>query len=471
MGESSPLPLKSGRARTPDGQTPFQQEGERGLVQRSACRSAADRAHVRRDGTLRRMWDRFQTLIGRLIRIGVSAQDDEQARLRMTTTTAIALLVVVLSPTWIVTYLVLGRPLSASLPGAYVLITVGSFLWIAWRRQFRAFVGIQITLFATLPVLLQSSLGGFEYGSGVVLWSFSAPMLALAVYGVRAAMRWFGVFVASIVVLGLFDGVLRTTVAPPPVALQIVFFVLNVVAPAAAVMVLLIYFIRERDAANAQTESLLLQILPNAIAARLKGGETQIADGHDDATVLFADIVDFTAFADAVSPERLVNLLSRAFNEMDALAARHGLEKIKTLGDGYLAVAGVTRPRSDHARAATAMALDVQPALVRCLGDDWPGLRLRVGLASGPVVAGVIGHERFGFDVWGDTVNTASRMASGVVAGGVQVTEATYVAIRDHYRLERREAVDVKGKGLMTTYVVLGSLLPGIAGSAAPSQA
>lgn len=403
------------------------------------------------------MWSRFARLAGRLNLVRLSGIDDEQERFRTTATMRIAIVAVVLSPLWIVTYLAQGRLLSASLPGAYALITISSLLWLAWRQRFPAFADIQITLMAILPVLLQASLGGFEHGSAVALWSFSAPMLALAIYSVRAAVQWFGVFATSIIVLGLFDGALRTaTGPPPPVSLQIVFFVLNTVAPAVAVMILLIYFVRERDVANARTESLLLQILPDVIVARLKRGETQIADGHDDATVLFADIVDFTAFADSASPDRLVELLSRAFNEMDALAVRHGLEKIKTLGDGYLAVAGVTHPRLDHARAATAMALEAQPALIRCLGDDWPDLRLRVGLASGPVVAGVIGHERFGFDVWGDTVNTASRMASEVAAGGVQVTEVTAGAISDHYRLERREGIEVKGKGLMTTYVVLG---------------
>lgn len=399
------------------------------------------------------MWDRYQRLVDRLVQLDASASDVERDRLRFTT--AIAIVVTALSPMWIVTYLALGRPLSAVFPGSYVVMNLAAYLWLTWRRHFPAFIGIQLVLFATLPVLLQASLGGFEHGSAVVLWSFSAPMLALAVYGVQAASRWFAVFAASIVVLGAFDGVLRTAVAPLSVPVQIVFFVLNVVAPACAVMILLTYFVRERDAANDRTEALLLRILPGPIAARLKRGESQIADGHESATVLFADIVDFTAFADAAQPEALVGLLSRAFSEMDRLAQRHGLEKIKTLGDGYLAVAGVTSPRPDHARAAMAMALEAQPALVRSLGEDWPGLRLRVGLATGPVVAGVIGHDRFGFDVWGDTVNTASRMASAGQPGGVQVTEATYNAIRDHYQFERCEAVDVKGKGLMTTYVAV----------------
>lgn len=404
------------------------------------------------------MWQWIQALARRFVQIGVAAEDDEQARLRTATTTLVALFIVVLSPAWIVTYLVLDRPLSAAIPAAYELFTIGSLLWLGWRGRFRAFTGTQVVMFATLPVLLQASLGGFEHGSAVALWSFSAPMFALVVYGVRAAIRWFAVFAAAIAVLGAFDGVLRTAVMPLPVPVQLALFVLNVLAPAATVMVLLVYFVRERDAANLRAERLLLQILPATIVTRLKRGESPIADGHADTTVLFADIVDFTAFADTAAPEVLVDLLDRAFNELDTLAARHGLEKIKTLGDGYLAVAGVTSPRTDHARAAAAMALEAEPALVRRLGDDWPGFRLRVGLASGPLVAGVIGHDRIGFDVWGDTVNTASRMASNVPAGGIQITEATYLAIREEYRAERHDAVEVKGKGLMTTYVVLGPL-------------
>jgi adenylate cyclase len=415
------------------------------------------------------MLARRSTLLGRLF--GVAAEDDEEQRLRTRTTARIAAVVLLFSPIWVVTYVALGQPLAAAIPGAYMLATIALLSWLAWRQQFRALTGIQITLFATLPVLLQGSLGGFEQASAVALWSFAAPMLALAVYGVRAAIRWFAVFVAAIALLGLFDGALRAAVLPPPASLRIAFFVLNVVAPATAVMVLLIYFVRERDAANARTERLLLQILPDTIVARLKHGETHIADRHDDATVLFADIVDFTAFADAASPERLVALLSRVFNEVDALAARHGLEKIKTLGDGYLAVAGVTRPRQDHASAATAMALELQPALIRCLGDDWPGFRIRVGLASGPIVAGVIGHDRFGFDVWGDTVNTASRLAGTAAAGGVHVTGSIYAATRDHYRFEQREGVNVKGKQPMTTYVVLGPLVPDTADSPSPFPA
>ena len=302
------------------------------------------------------------------------------------------------------------------------------------------FVPFQIFLFMALPVLLQAAMGGFVHGSAVSLWSFASPLLALVVYGPRAAGWWFGVFAAAIVASVALEPTLSEAVEAPPRAMQLTFFALNIGFSMLTVLLVLSYFVRQRDAANARTDDLLGHILPGAVIDRLKGGEAEIADRHEEATVLFADIVGFTAFADSVTPERIVTLLGRAFVELDRLTAAHGLEKIKTLGDGYLAVAGVTRPRADHAEAA-AMALEVEPTLVSALDEEWSEIRMRVGLATGPVMAGVIGSERLSFDVWGDTVNTASRMPGLAKPGEVLITEATCAAIQDRYQVERREAV------------------------------
>ena len=399
-----------------------------------------------------------RTLVSRLILLGVSDRDDERQRLSKATTNVISLIVTSLAPFWSAAYLMLDRPASAAIPGCYSMFSAASLVWTARTGRMPGSPAARMILIGTLPFALQWTLGGFEQGSMVALWAFAAPLLALVVYGARAGTIWFIIFVAAIVISGLFESTLRDAVGPLPIRIQTAFFVLNMAAPLSAVVLTLAYFVRQRDDANARTEDLLLHILPSSIVQRLKDGEAQIADRHEHATVLFADIVGFTAFADVTPPERIVDLLSRAFVVLDDLAARHGLEKIKTLGDGYLAVAGVTSPRSDHALAATAMALEVEPAFVRELAQDWPGIRMRVGLATGPVMAGVIGTERFSFDVWGDTVNTSSRMASLADPGSVQITEETCAAVRNRYRVERREAVEVKGKGLMTTYVVLEPL-------------
>lgn len=396
------------------------------------------------------------SLLSGLVLLGVTGQEDERLRLRKKVALFAAFGVLTVAPLWVVTYLVLDRPLSAAIPGAYIVVTAGSLLWVRWRRTVDGFVRLQAALMCFLPMMLQWTLGGFQHGSAVGLWAFMAPVLMFVCFGPRAAVRWFAVFVVLVVVSGFFEPALRSMVPPPPEPAHTGFFVVNMLIPVAVVLLVIGYFVRQGDAANERTETLLLQILPGAIVERLKGGEAQIADRHEEATVLFADIVGFTAFADATPPERTVDLLSRVFAELDALAARHGLEKIKTLGDGYIAVAGVTAARHDHALAATAMGLEVDRALSDALSVDWPGLRLRVGLASGTVMAGVIGTERFSFDVWGDTVNTASRMASEAEPGAVQATEATHALIEAAYECRRRDAVEVKGKGLMTTYVVLG---------------
>ena len=403
------------------------------------------------------MLSSLRARLSRVVLLGVSEDHNEQRRLQTATTTLISMLVCAVTPIWVLTYLAIDRPLAAAIPGFYFVISVGMLAWLAWKRHLPGFVPLQLSLFAALPVALQWSLGGFVNGSTVALWSFSAPLLALVVYGTRPALWWFTIFVLSIIVSVAFEPALSDAIEPPPRGVQLSFFALNLLFPTLTVLSVLVYFVRQRDAANARTDELLGHILPRSIIERLKGGEAQIADRHENATVLFADIVGFIAFSDVTPPERVVSLLSRAFVELDRLTARHGLEKIKTLGDGYLAVAGVTSPRPDHAIAATAMALEVEPVLVASLKDDWPAVRMRVGLATGPVMAGVIGDERFSFDVWGDTVNTASRMSTVAAPGAVQVTEETRAAIEHHYLVKRREAVEVKGKGLMTTYVVVGS--------------
>lgn len=410
-------------------------------------------------------------LLSRVVLLGVSERDDEDERLRKATTNIIAMIVTGAAPWWALTYVFLDRPWQAAIPGAYSIFSAGALGWIAWRGRVPGFTRMQLLLIAVLPVALQASLGGFEQGSMVSLWAFAAPLLALVVFGAGSGVRWFVFFAAMLVVSGLFESSLRDRVEPLPSGAQATFFVLNTVAPLSAVLLALAYFVRQRDAANARTDDLLGHILPGAVIARMKRGEAEIADRHEEATVLFADIVGFTAYADAVAPERIVSLLSRAFGELDRLTAAHGLEKIKTLGDGYLAVAGVTSPRSDHAAAAVAMALAVEPSVVRALGEEWPEIHMRVGLATGPVMAGVIGSERFGFDVWGDTVNTASRMSGLAEPGGVLVTEVTCTAIEDGYQVERREAIEVKGKGLMTTYVVLGPRSEGSEGASVAGAA
>jgi len=205
-----------------------------------------------------------------------------------------------------------------------------------------------------------------------------------------------------------------------------------------------------------KSDRLLLNVLPQAIAERLKQDQSIIADTFTEVTVLFADIVGFTQISSQISPPELVSLLNEIFSTFDRLAEKHGLEKIKTIGDAYMVVGGLPMPRSDHAEAIAQMALDMQQAIIDFSHTQNQDVSIRIGINSGPVVAGVIGIKKFIYDLWGDTVNTASRMESHGLPGSIQVTSATYDILQYKYVFESRGAIEVKGKGEMNTYFLTG---------------
>ncbi len=212
---------------------------------------------------------------------------------------------------------------------------------------------------------------------------------------------------------------------------------------------------KELQDANAQSEALLLNVLPAAVATRLKLGQT-IADRFDDVTVLFADLAGFTRWAAALEPERVVEVLRRIFTAFDGLSERHGLEKIKTIGDAYMVVAGVPEPLPDHRARAAEMALEMIDAVKRIELELGHELSVRVGMHAGPVVAGVIGTRKFAYDLWGDTVNTSSRLESHGVPGKVHITDATKRSLEGRFRFEPRGEIELRGVGPTVTWFLVG---------------
>ena len=199
-------------------------------------------------------------------------------------------------------------------------------------------------------------------------------------------------------------------------------------------------------------ETLLLNILPKTIIARMREGETAIADRFSEVSILFSDLVGFTDLASRFSPSRVVALLNHLFSEFDRLAAERGLEKIKTIGDAYMVAGGLPEPHAEHAVAVADMALgmlDVVKAAAATLGET---LQVRIGIHTGAVIAGIIGKHKFIYDVWGDTVNTASRMETHGAPDQIHVSAATYLCVRDRFHCDARGPLEIKGKGLMETY-------------------
>jgi class 3 adenylate cyclase len=407
--------------------------------------------------------------IERLLVAGARPDDSYEERLRKASLVLGAGLITILACAWTGTYFALGLPRSAAIPLTYQLATVVTLVLFLRTGRSRVLYITQLVLMLVLPFLLQWSLGGFVESSAVSLWAFVAPLCAMMFLGARAAIPWFAAFILLLVVSAVIDGSLTPDAAIRD-DLALAFFVLNVFGVSTTTFVLLQHFLRALTRERERSERLLLNILPGPVAERLKAEEETIADHADEVTVLFADLVGFTAIAERTDARGVVELLNEIFSAFDDLVDRAGLEKIKTLGDGYMVAAGIPTARVDHAEAAADLALEMK----RCIGSlPRAGLArvgLRIGLDSGPVVAGVIGRRKFSYDLWGDTVNTASRMQSHAEPGEILVTEDTYLRLVGSFELEARDLLEVKGKGSMRTYVLKGRSAPAPATVAVEEQ-
>jgi class 3 adenylate cyclase len=399
----------------------------------------------------------------RLTDIGALASDSEEERLRKSVLVLSSSLITTLAFAWVGTYAVLGLWLSAAIPFTYQLASAASIYTFARTRRYRLFRTSQLWMSLLLPFALQWSLGGFANSSAVSLWAFTCPVGALLFVGARQAVPWFVCFGALVAFSGLIDPTLAASPPHIPSGVVVAFFVLNILGVSTTAYVLLQYFVRAREQARAEleverakSEGLLLNVLPASVASRLKESNEVIADGFPSATVLFADIVGFTPLAQELAPADTVALLDKVFARWDELAARHGVEKIKTIGDSYMVAGGLPAPRADHAEAIADLALEMVAEVKRFAEKSGRSLEVRIGVDTGPVVAGVIGRAKFSYDLWGDTVNTASRMESHGVPGAIQVSERAYEQLRDSHHLRQRGTIEVKGKGTMTTYLLGG---------------
>jgi class 3 adenylate cyclase len=390
-----------------------------------------------------------------LAMLGVADEDSDETRARKGALTLAASIITALAVIWVGTYLALGLVQAAAIPFAYQVVSLASLAGFARSKSYGSFRFTQAVLMTLLPFLLQWSLGGYAASSAVSLWAIVAVFATLFFFGASASIPWFGAFAALTIISGLLDPTLARNAPAIPDPIRVTFFVLNVTGVSLTAYLLLQYAVRARDQAFARSEGLLLNVLPRPIAERLKRTPGIIAESHPEVTVLFADVVDFTPFTSLTAPARVIGLLDEVFSRFDRLAERHGLEKIKTIGDAYMVAAGVPVARPDHAEAMAAMAIDMLAEFDRVREELGLGLAIRIGMESGPVVAGVIGRHKFSYDLWGDTVNTASRMESHGIAGRVQVGVGSYQRLREHHQFEERGEIEVKGKGRLSAYLLI----------------
>ena len=356
-------------------------------------------------------------------------------------------------------YLLFNEPVAAIFPAFHGVSTAVYLLLFHRTSNESRLRTALLAQFLLLPLLLMLSVGGFAASSTVVIWAFLAPAGSLVLGEPRQALRWFAAFLVALTIGYVADPFLRpTNNLPEPLVRAL--FLLNIGTLSVVTFGILALFATQREAAlrlaeheGQRSDDLLRNMLPGPIAERLKRDSRRIADHFDDASILFADVVGFTPLSARLSPAVIVDLLDRVFSEFDVLVDQAGLEKIKTIGDAYMVAAGVPEPRPDHAIAIARLALEMQRVTTNLSG---PPLELRIGINSGPVVAGVIGRRRLIYDLWGDSVNVASRMESQGVPGRIQVTRSTHDLIGDRFAFETRGTVNVKGRGDVETWLLVG---------------
>jgi adenylate cyclase len=306
-----------------------------------------------------------------------------------------------------------------------------------------------------MPYVLMFFFGGFTpLGVSAAVLSLMSPIAGMMlVKRERAIPLVAGSLLLMFVMIVLqpyaarFDPEIPTNVAAVFVAIHVGMLIVTVASVS--------FLIHGRmEEANRRADMLLLNVLPQSIAERLKERSETIADRHSDVTVLFADIVGFTNMSSGADPEEVVGMLNELFSELDDLAAKHGLEKIKTIGDAYMVAGGIPDPMPDHSESVLAFAIDLVDAIATRSALNGSPIRMRIGIDTGPVVAGVIGRRKFIYDMWGDVVNTASRMESSGLVNVIQVTEAVYEKLKDRHTFEQRPPIEIKGKGTMTTYLL-----------------
>ena len=346
-----------------------------------------------------------------------------------------------------------GHPLGWSLAVALALFSIGNLLILSGTGRFNRYV-VALIAAGTLFVPLATWVGGGITGaSSGLVWAFLVPAYAIMALGPHRATPWFVAFLASVALMVVADPFVRDAFGTPPYPLRLLGQTQNAVVPLVITFLLLRYTDLERRRAEARADQLLTNALPASIAARMRRGETRIAEAYADTTVLFADIVEFTRWTTRTEPMRAVALLDELFSAFDQAAASLGLEKIRTVGDSYMAVAGAPEPRAEHAAAGLELARAILAAAADWRARNTLDLQLRVGLASGPVIAGVIGQRRMLFDLWGETVNLAARMESSSPPGRIQVAPSSWSLLRDRYRFVARK-IEAKGLGPLTAYLL-----------------
>lgn len=413
--------------------------------------------------------------VSQLLNAGISVEDDDEVRLNKSLLMLATGLFTITAMLWPLIYSALGKSFSTTLPLLFQLVLTGNMLLYIKNRNFDFFRVTQLGIFLFLPFITQWAMGNFISSSGIILWALIAPIGALLCIGAHQSIGWFIAWIALTAISGAADYYLADPIFSAkndivPIRTSLVFFAINFIAVAASIYLLLRYSILEKRKMQKKleetyvqllvqqdrAESLLLNILPAPIAHRLQNTNQTIADGFADVTVMFADIVNFTHLAASLSPNQVFTTLNQIFSAFDELAEKYGLEKIKTIGDAYMIAGGLDNNCPDYAHAIADMAIEMNTTLNQNINVNPLGLGIRIGIGTGPLIAGVVGKKKFIYDLWGDTVNIASRITAEGLSGMIHCDATTYRRIAGKFVFEGPQSTPLKGKGIVDIYRLVG---------------
>lgn len=401
---------------------------------------------------MKAVWKRFVTWVEESV---VLPDDSETYRIRKRTLTIIFMMIIPVNFIWTISLYSSGLAVAGMINLAQGVLISITTIYLFRTRNFKVFFNIATGYTILYIYGLQTALGGVISSGAIAGGGLLAAMAVALILSRRTVMFWASVNVVFLTLTLAFEEQIAANAPalPPGYSLGNGFF--NALWTTFLAMFMILYLLRELESAQNLADRLLHNVLPPVIATRLKKTPGTIADAFENASALFADIVGFTPLSNKLNPTEMIELLNQIYSHFDELVDKYGVEKIRTIGDSYMVASGVPTPRPDHAQALAHLALDML-AYCKHLKEKGQPLQFRIGINSGPLIAGIIGNKKFQYDIYGDTVNTASRMESHGEPGKIQVTQATYELLKDEFVLESRGKIEVKGIGLMETWFVTG---------------
>jgi guanylate cyclase len=399
----------------------------------------------------------FQTFFTRISSIGARETDNEEMKLQKSLLVISSIPFMITGVIWGIMYILFGEMLSAMIPLVYALISLSSIIYFGYSHRFDTFRFSQLLLILLLPFILMLSLGGFVNGSAVVLWSLLSPLGAMLFYKPSSAYKWLISFAILVFISFIVQPWLRTENNLTDDQIRGFFFI-NIISVGALIFMMVYYFVMKKNFFQARSESLLLNILPKEIAEELKANGKAEAKHFDEVTVMFTDFKNFTQIAEKLSPTELVAEIDMIFDAFDNIISKHNIEKIKTIGDSYMCAGGIPVPNKTHAvdvvNAGIEIQQFIQQHIEKRITEGKDPFEIRIGIHSGPVVAGIVGKIKFAYDIWGDTVNLASRMESSGEPGRINISGPTYELVKDQFHCTHRGKIKAKNKGEVDMYFV-----------------